>query len=150
MKKRVRFGIILGFLLVMLAAAGFFGASRFLRASTNPPGANCVSVPETEIDVVISHGKIGSMRNAFAPDICFRFMITNNDAQAYDFMIRVPTTGDRAHSTILAEVDNIAPGQSMRLDYKLNQSPLGSQGEIVFFPAGQEQALTIFPFYMQR
>src|SRR5260370_14985681 len=108
MKKRVRFGIVLGFMLVMLLAAGFMGASKFLYAATNPPGANCTSVPDAEVDVVIDHGKISNALDSFAPGICFRFVITNNDAQAYDFMIRVPTTGDRAHCTVLAAFDPIA------------------------------------------
>lgn len=148
MKKRVRFGIVLGFLLLMLVVVGFFGASRFLQASTNPPGANCSSKPEAEIDIVISHGKIANTLSSFAPGICFRLMITNKDAQAYDFMVRVPTTGDRAHSTILAEIDNVAPGQSMRLDYKFDQTLPGTQREFAFLVSGQEQVLTTYAVYL--
>src|SRR5690242_2929158 len=90
MKKRIRFGIVLGIAVVLIALAGY-GGSRYLHAASPLPGSNCKSSGDAVVNVTIAHGKITSSLSTFSPGICFRFLVQNKDSSVYDFLIKDQT-----------------------------------------------------------
>lgn len=119
MKKRLRFGLVIGVVVVVLAVAGILGSHRFTSAASELPGSNCTA-DAAFVTISITDGRITSSLASFSPQVCYGFTITNNDKQAYNFLIEEPGT-----NTVLASATNIAPGQSGSVDYQF--APATSQ-----------------------
>lgn len=145
MKKRFRFGLVIGLVVALLAVVGFVGAHQLISAASSPPGSNCTGSDNAIVNVTISEGKISSSLASISPDICFRFLITNNDKEAHDFLIKQP--GD---STVLAAVSNITPGQTETLDYTFADALTGTPIDLSYAPAGQQTPLTTYKIYLAR
>lgn len=144
MKKRIRFGVVLGIAVVLIALAAY-GGSRYLRAASTLPGSNCVSSEDAVVTITISHGKISSSLDTFSPGVCFRFLVHNTDASAYDFLIK-----DQTGNTLLAASTNIASGQTARLDYSFANAPSWTPVDLVCTQTGQSAAVSTEHVYLSR
>lgn len=144
MKKRIRFGIVLGIAVVLIALAGY-GGSRFLHAASTLPGSNCSSSGDAVVNVTIAHGKITSSLSTFSPGICFRFLVQNKDSNAYDFLIK-----DQSGNTLFAASTNIASGQTAQLDYSFADAPSWTPVNFVCTQAGQSSAVSTEQVYLSR
>lgn len=145
MRKRFRFGIALAVLVVLLAIVGIFGGSRLLQASSTLPGSNCSASGNAVVNVTLSRGKIATSLDSISPQICFRFLIQNKGASAYDFLIKEPGTG-----TILAASTNISSGQTASLDYMFADSPSGTLVNLVSTLSGQQSGQVTYQVYLAR
>lgn len=124
MKKRLRFGLVIGAVVVVLAIAGFAGGRHLIGAASTLPGDNCTAGAAV-VSVTIESGKITSSLASFSPQICYSFAVTNNDKQAYDFLIEDPGS-----NTVLAAITNIAAGQTGSVAYSF--APATSQTPVNF------------------
>ena len=145
MKKRLKFSIVVGIALVLLAIAGVVGGSKFLHAASALPGSNCTASGEAIVNVTIARGTITTSLDSISPGICFRFLIQNKDHQAYDFLFKQP-----GGNTVLAASTNIAPGQTASLDYVFADAPSGTVVNLVYTPTGQQNALATYQIYLAR
>jgi hypothetical protein len=145
MQKRFRFVIVIGILVVLVAIIGIFGSSRLLQASSTLPGSNCTASGNAVVNVTLSRGKIATSLDSISPQICFRFLIQNKGAAAYDFLIKEPGTG-----TVLAASTNISTGQTASLDYMFADSPSGTLVNLVYTLSGQPAVLVTYQVYLAR
>lgn len=145
MQKHLKFGIVIGVLVVLLAIVGIFGSSRFLQASSTLPGSNCTASGNAVINVTLAKGKITPSLDSISPQICFRFLIENKGSDSYDFLIKEPGTG-----TVLAASTNIGAGQTASLDYMFADSPSGTPVNLVYTLSGQKTALATYQVYLAR
>ncbi|HEY1354430.1 MAG TPA: hypothetical protein VGF67_32875 [Ktedonobacteraceae bacterium] len=145
MQKRFRFGIALGTFVVLLALVGIFGSSRLLQAANTLPGSNCTASGNAVVNVTLTRGKIATSLDSISPQICFRFLIENKGAAAYDFLIKEPGTG-----TVLAASTNIGAGRSTSLDYMFADSPSGTLVNLVYTLSGQQTTLVTYQVYLAR
>jgi|SRR5579883_1662025 hypothetical protein len=143
MKKRIRFGIVVGIAVVILALAGYGGLK--LRAANSLPGSNCTSSGNAVITVTIAHGKVSSTLNTFSPGICLRFLVHNSDSSAYDFLIKNPT-----NNSLLAAATNIAAGQTAQLDYSFADAPSWTPINLVCTQTGQSTAISTEQVYLSK
>jgi len=145
MQKRLKFGLVIGVLVVFLALVGIFGSSRLLRASSTFPGSNCTASGNAVVNVTLETGKISTSLDSISPQICFRFLIENKGSNAYDFLIKEPGTG-----TVLAASTNIGTGQTASLDYMFADSPSGTPVNLVYTQTDQKTALATYQIYLAR
>jgi hypothetical protein len=145
MQKRFRFSIAIGILVVLLAIVGIFGSSRFLHASSTLPGSNCTASGNAVVNVTLTRGKIATSLDSISPLICFRFLIQNKGAAAYDFLIKESGTG-----TVLAASTGIDAGQTVSLDYMFADSPSGTLVNLVYTLSGQQRVLVTYQVYLAR
>lgn len=145
MHKRFRFAIAVGILVVLLAIVGIFGSSKLLQASSTLPGSNCNASGNAVINVTLTRGKITTSLDSISPQICFRFLIENKGAVAYDFLIKESGTG-----TVLAASTNIGAGRTASLDYMFADSPSGTLVNLVYTLNGQQTVLVTYQVYLAR
>ncbi|HEX7734817.1 MAG TPA: hypothetical protein VF458_08135 [Ktedonobacteraceae bacterium] len=135
MQKRLRFGLVIGVVVVVLAIGGFFGGRAFIRADSNLPGSNCTA-NGAYVTVAISNAKIESSLASFSPGDCYGFIITNNDKQAHDFLIEQPGS-----NTVLAAATNIAAGGQATVDYQFAPANSETPVNLVYSAAGDPTPL---------
>ncbi|MBA2284212.1 MAG: hypothetical protein H0W02_01880 [Ktedonobacteraceae bacterium] len=113
---------------------------------------NCTASPDAEVDITIADGTLHSGLQSFAPGICYRFVVKNTGHTAYDFIIRPPVRGasTRAHSTILAQISNLAPGQTQTIDYAFLSARNGTPMEFACFLPGQEKTTMALPLFLAK
>ncbi|HEY0754698.1 MAG TPA: hypothetical protein VGD98_12100 [Ktedonobacteraceae bacterium] len=112
MNKRLRFGLVIGAVIVVLAIIATIGGRTLLHADSGLPADNCTA-DAAFVNITINNGHISSSISSFSPGVCYGFIVTNSDKQAYDFLIVQPGS-----NTVLAAATNIASGGSGTVDYK--------------------------------
>jgi len=135
MKKRLRFGLVIGAIVVVLLIGAVLGSRSFLHADSNLPGDNC-QANGAYVTVTIAHGTINSSLSSFSPGVCYGFIITNNEAQARDFLIEQPD-GNK----VLAAVINIDAGGKATLDYQFAPATSETPINLVYSAAGDRTPL---------
>lgn len=144
MKKRIRFGIVLGIAVVLIALAAY-GGTRYMQAASTLPGSNCKSSGDAVVTITIAHGKLSSSLDTFSPGICFRFLVHNSDSSAYDFLIK-----DQTGNTLFAASTNIASGQTAQLDYSFSDAPSWTPVNLVCTQTGQSAVVSTEQVYLSR
>jgi uncharacterized cupredoxin-like copper-binding protein len=135
MNYRLLLGFVLAFLVMVLAACGEAGGS-----TTSSSGGQQVQITETDF-------KITSSITTFTPGISYHFVITNNGQTTHEFMLMPKSEGSMNGMTMadmdalaLAKVQNIAPGQTVTLDYTFPSSAAGSHPEFACYQPGHYEA----------
>jgi uncharacterized cupredoxin-like copper-binding protein len=118
--------------------------------SPTAAGPNQVQVDETDF-------KIASSLTTFTPGTTYQFVVTNNGRIAHEFMILPKSTGSMSGMSMdvmdkmaLAKAENIAPNQTVTLEYTFARSAAGSHPEFAcYYPghyeAGMKQDVTVRP-----
>jgi hypothetical protein len=135
MQKRLRFGLVIGAVVVVLVIVAFAGQHALLRADSNLPGSNCTG-GTAFVDITIENGKLASSLASFSPSLCYTFTITNNDQKAYDFLIKDP-----GNNTILAAVTNVAAGDKGTVDYQFAPATSETPIDLIYTAPGTTDAL---------
>ncbi len=146
MKKRLRFGLVIGAVVVVLAIVGFVGVHRITQAASTLPGANCTASGNTVVDVTISNGAISSSLVSFSPGICYTFSVTNNDQKAYDFLIEQPG----ASSSVLTSITDIDAGKTGTVDYSFASALTDTPVNFVYTATGQQTPISTKQFFLAQ
>ncbi len=135
MKRIYAFGFVFILSVLLLAACGGNGGSPTSSTSTAKP----VQITETDF-------KIASSIINFTPGTAYHFEVTNNGRSTHEFMI-MPSSmnmggmpmGDM-DKMALAKGDNIAPGQTVTLDYTFPSSTAKSHPQFACYYPGHYEA----------
>jgi len=91
--------------------------------------------------------KIASSITTFTPGTTYHFIVTNNGRIAHEFMILPKSTGimsgmsmDAMDKMALAKAENIAPNQTVTLEYTFARSAAGSHPEFACYYPGHYEA----------
>jgi hypothetical protein len=144
MKKRFKFGIIVGIVLVCVLLIGY-GSTKLIRAATTIPGSNCTASGDAVVNVTITEDTITSSLSSISPDVCFQFLITNHGKQAYDLLIK-----QAGSDNILAGISDLAAGQTKSLDYQFADAQTGTAINVSDTLTGQQATLNTHAFYLER
>ncbi len=131
MKHRWSVAMLLGLVLVLVTACGGGSPSS---------GSQQVQIMETDFH-------IASSVTGFTPGTPYRLVITNNGHTAHEFMIMPKSEGsmngmsmEDMDALALAKMQNIAPGQTVTLDYTFPASAAGSHPEFACYQPGHYEA----------
>lgn len=131
MKHQFSLGVLLGLVLVLVTACG---------GGSSSSGGQQVQVTETDYH-------IASSVTSFTPGTPYHFVITNNGQTAHEFMIMPKSEGSMNGMSMgdmdalaLANMQNIAPGQTVTLDYTFPASTAGSHPEFACYQPGHYEA----------
>lgn len=136
MKKRLRFGLVIGAVVLVLAIAAFAGLHSRINAASSLPGSNC-DAGDAFVNITLANGKITSSLASFSPQICYGFSVTNNGKQAYDFLIESAENS----GTVLAAISNIAAGQTANVDYKFAPATTDTPVNLIYTATGDQTPL---------
>jgi len=131
MKHRLSLGILLTLALVLVTACG---------GGLSSSGSQQVQITETDFH-------IASSVTSFTPGTPYHFVITNNGQTTHEFMIMSKSEGSMNGMSMgdmdamaLAKIKNIAPGQTVTLDYTFPSSAAGSHPEFACYQPGHYEA----------
>ena len=131
MKHRLSLGILLVLVLALVTACG--GGSSSTTSQQ-------VQITETDFH-------IASSVTSFTPGTPYHFVITNNGQTVHEFMIMPKPEGSMNGMSMadmdamaLAKVMNIAPGQTVTLDYTFPTSAAGTHPELACYQPGHYEA----------
>ncbi|MBO0781859.1 MAG: hypothetical protein J2P37_23825 [Ktedonobacteraceae bacterium] len=135
MKQRLFLVVSTFSLLLALAACG--------TTTGNAPGGTPTTVQVTETDF-----KIDASLTTFSPGTTYHFTVTNRGKTAHEFMIMPKSEGsmmggmpmEDMDKMALAKVQNIAPNQTVTLDYTFPSSAAGSHPEFACYVTGHYEA----------
>lgn len=135
MKQRRRFCV--GAFLLVLILAACAG-----RTGSTPSSAKSQSVQVTATDF-----KIASSVTRFTAGTTYHFVVTNHGQTAHEFMIMPKSEGAMPGMSMgdmdnmaLAKVENIAPGQTVSLDYTFADRTKGSHPQFACYYPGHYEA----------
>ncbi len=101
----------------------------------------------TRTQIAETEFKITSSITTFTPGISYHFVITNNGQTTHEFMLMPKSEGNMNGMTMgdmdalaPAKVQNIAPGQTVTLDYTFPSSAAGSHPEFACYQPGHYKA----------
>jgi uncharacterized cupredoxin-like copper-binding protein len=143
-------GVLALSLLVLSGCVRDTTASQKANPVGSPTAAetNQVQVDETDF-------KIDSSITTFTPGTTYHFIVTNHGRIAHEFMILPKPTGsmsgmsmDEMDKMALAKAENIAPNQTVTLEYTFAARAVGSHPEFAcYYPghyeAGMKQDVTV-------
>jgi uncharacterized cupredoxin-like copper-binding protein len=129
--------ILIGFILTLFVL--IFSACDGVAGSGMSSGTQQVQVSETDF-------KIASSVTHFTPGTPYHFVVTNNGQTKHEFMI-MPSgmsmggmpMGDMDKQA-LAKVEDIAPGQTVTLDYTFPSHTKGSHPQFACYYPGHYEA----------
>ncbi len=130
MKRQVTFCVLVGLALLLFTACGSSGGTT---------GSNQVQVNETDF-------KIDASTTTFTPGMSYHFVVVNNGHTTHEFMIMPSSMSmggmpmGNMDKIALAKVENIAPGQSVTLDYTFSSSTAGSHPLLACYYPGHYEA----------
>ena len=131
MKHRLSLGMLLALVLVLVTACG---------GGSSSSGSQQVQITETDFH-------IASSVTSFTPGTPYHFVITNNGQTTHEFMIMPKSEGSMNGMSMgdmdamaLAKIKNIAPGQTVTLDYTFPSSAAGSHPEFACYQPGHYEA----------
>ncbi|GAC1507489.1 MAG: hypothetical protein NVS2B12_22500 [Ktedonobacteraceae bacterium] len=139
MKRTFVLGFVLVPLILLFAACSRSGDST-TSSGTTASGATVVQVNESDYNIV-------SATTTFTPGKSYHFEVKNNGNTVHEFMIMPKSGGNMSGMAMgdmdkmsLAKVENIAPGQTMTLDYTFPSSTAGSHPEFACYYPGHYEA----------
>ena len=131
MKHRCSLGMLLALVLALATACG---------GGSSSSASQQVQITETDFHIA------SSVTN-FTPGTPYHFVITNNGHTAHEFMIMPKSEGSmngmsmgNMDALALAKMQNIAPGQTVTLDYTFPSSAAGSHPEFACYLPGHYEA----------
>ena len=150
MKQRfVRISSVL-FLVAVLAACGGTGgamAGMDMGGSPTPSGKTGTTPGGASVQITETDFQIHSSMTTFSAGTSYHFVITNQVKTTHEFMIMPKSEGSMngmamgdMDSMALAHVQNIAPGQTVPLDYTFPSSARGSHPEFACYLPGHYEA----------
>jgi len=140
------------FLMVVLAACGGNSDNTGMNMGGSPTpsgktGTTTGSTLMTSVQVTETEFTIDSSMTRFSPGTPYHFVVTNKGKTAHEFMIMPKSEGSMTgmgmgdmDSTALAKVQNIAPGQTVTLEYTFPSSAAGSSPEFACYLPGHYEA----------
>lgn len=109
-------------------------------ASPTASGTHQVQIDETDF-------KIASSITTFTSGTAYHFIVTNHGQIAHEFMILPKSMGNMSGMSMdimdtmaLAKAENIAPGQTVTLEYTFASSERGSHPEFACYYPGHYEA----------
>jgi uncharacterized cupredoxin-like copper-binding protein len=144
--------VLVLFLLILSGCVRDTTATQNVNAvgSSTAAESNQVQVDETDF-------KIDSSLTTFTPGTTYHFIVTNHGRIAHEFMILPKPTGsmsgmsmDQMDKMAVAKAENIAPNQTVTLDYTFTARAAGSHPEFAcyysgHYEAGMKQDVTVRP-----
>jgi uncharacterized cupredoxin-like copper-binding protein len=131
MKHRWSLGVLLVLVLVLVTACG---------GGSSSSGSQQVQITETDFHIAASV-------TSFTPGTSYHFIVTNNGQTTHEFMIMPKSEGSMNGMSMgdmdalaLTKMQNIAPGQTVTLDYTFPASAAGSHPEFACYQPGHYEA----------
>lgn len=155
---RVLFSLMLGTLLLVLAACGNTSNTSGMNMGGSPRPASPMGTMKTgtrmtSVQVTLSEYRITSSVTSFTAGTAYHFVVTNNGKLAHEFMIAPSNmmpgmSMDEMHKMAVAVIDMLAPGETKTIDVTFPPADAGKPLELAchmpgHYEAGMKKGITV-------